>query len=234
MVQDTVSTLSFPIKVARKVAMSNWQDLVHSEGMLVDFFNGSMVGLAILDERLNYQMVNPYLAALNGTTIESHLGKHVREILGDVGRQIEPAIERVFVSAQPLPNLEVLGQLPTKAKAGHWTVSFFPMADSTGKVRRVGAMVAELEKDARLEPVHDTTLCPNLLLRSWKDIAQYMGTCVKTVQRWEHAFDLPVRRVQPGKGSVVLAFRNEIDEWLLNRTHDLNVAEPHRNSNSDD
>ena len=83
----------------------------------------------------------------------------------------------------------------------------------------------ELEKEQRLEPVPDNGAFVNHVLRSWKDIAQYMGTCVKTVQRWERAYDLPVRRVQPGKGSVVLAFKNEVDQWLLNRTRELNVTE---------
>jgi PAS domain-containing protein len=212
--------------MARK---ANWEELLKSERMIAEFFKDSMVGLAIFDERLYYQMVNPYLAASNGTTIESHMGKHVQEILGTVSLRVELAIQQVFATGQPVLNCEVAGPLPSRPDGGHWVDSFFPIADSSGRVKRVGAVVVELHKEQSLEPVRDNGGFVNHVLRSWKDIAQYMGTCVKTVQRWERAYDLPVRRVQPGKGSVVLAFTNEVDQWLLNRTHNLNTSETHKN-----
>jgi PAS domain-containing protein len=212
--------------MARK---ANWEELLKSERMIAEFFKDSMVGLAIFDERLYYQMVNPYLAASNGTTIESHMGKHVQEILGTVSLQVELAIQQVFATGQPVLNCEVAGPLPSRPDGGHWVDSFFPIADSRGRVKRVGAVVVELQKEQSLEPVRDNGGFVNHVLRSWKDIAQYMGTCVKTVQRWERAYDLPVRRVQPGKGSVVLAFTNEVDQWLLKRTHNLNTSETHKN-----
>jgi hypothetical protein len=207
--------------MARK---ANWEEVLKSEMMLAEFFKDSLVGMAIFDERLYYQMVNPYLAASNGTTIECHMGKHVQEILGSVSLQVELAIQQVFATGQPVLNCEVAGPLPSRPGGGHWVDSFFPIADSSGKVKRVGAVVVELEKGQRLDPVRGNNVFVNHVLRSWKDIAQYMGTCVKTVQRWERAYDLPVRRVQPGKGSVVLAFTNEVDQWLLQRTHNLNTT----------
>lgn len=51
-------------------------------------------------------------------------------------------------------------------------------------------------------------------LSSWKEIAQYVGKGVRTVQRWEREAGLPVRRPQgEGKGRV-LAFPSEIDGWM--------------------
>ncbi len=51
-------------------------------------------------------------------------------------------------------------------------------------------------------------------LSSWKEIAQYVGKGVRTVQRWEREAGLPVRRPQgEGKGKV-LAFPTEIDGWM--------------------
>ena len=55
------------------------------------------------------------------------------------------------------------------------------------------------------------------LLNSWKEISRYIGRGVRTVQRWEQEFGLPVRR--PGghvRGSVI-ALRSEIDTWLASR-----------------
>lgn len=55
------------------------------------------------------------------------------------------------------------------------------------------------------------------VLNSWKEISSYMGRGVRTVQRWEQEFGLPVRR--PGghiRGSVI-AIRAEIDQWMTSR-----------------
>jgi hypothetical protein len=55
------------------------------------------------------------------------------------------------------------------------------------------------------------------ILSSWKDIAQYMGRGVRTLQRYEQELNLPVRRVTGRERSSVMAFADEIDQWL-NRT----------------
>jgi phage terminase Nu1 subunit (DNA packaging protein) len=52
------------------------------------------------------------------------------------------------------------------------------------------------------------------LLNSWKEIADYLGWSVRTVQRWEARLGLPVRRPYAGHRGSVIAFKNEIDDWL--------------------
>ena len=52
------------------------------------------------------------------------------------------------------------------------------------------------------------------VLTSWKEIAQYVGKGVRTVQRWEAQLGFPVRRKsEHAKGSII-AFSEEIDSWL--------------------
>lgn len=46
-------------------------------------------------------------------------------------------------------------------------------------------------------------------LRSWKEIAAYTGVSIRTLQRWERDFALPIRRVATKRGSVVFAFQSE-------------------------
>jgi len=51
------------------------------------------------------------------------------------------------------------------------------------------------------------------ILNSWKEIANYLGGGVRTVQRHEQDCALPIRRL-PGKPrSSVLALRHELDQW---------------------
>jgi hypothetical protein len=51
-------------------------------------------------------------------------------------------------------------------------------------------------------------------LSSWKEIAQYFGRGVRTVQRWEAMLGLPVRRPHGRSRSAVMAITGELDEWL--------------------
>jgi hypothetical protein len=53
------------------------------------------------------------------------------------------------------------------------------------------------------------------LLTCWKDIAGYLGKCVRTVQRWEQELGLPVLR--PGGvhyKSAVIARTRDLDAWM--------------------
>lgn len=58
---------------------------------------------------------------------------------------------------------------------------------------------------------------PNILT-SWKEIGQYLGKGVRTVQRWELEAGLPVRRAGSAFGHTVLAIPEELDAWTRSRT----------------
>ena len=52
------------------------------------------------------------------------------------------------------------------------------------------------------------------VLNSWKEVAEYLGRGVRTVQRWERELGLPVRRPRGKPRSAVIAFKTELDRWL--------------------
>lgn len=58
------------------------------------------------------------------------------------------------------------------------------------------------------------------VLTSWKEIAQYLGKGVRTVQRWEAEYGLPVRRATSRSHHAVLAVPEEIDAWVQRQTKD--------------
>jgi len=51
-------------------------------------------------------------------------------------------------------------------------------------------------------------------LSGWKDIANYLGRGVRTVQRYESQLGLPVRRPAGKPRAAVLATKKEIDAWV--------------------
>src|SRR5262245_7873648 len=68
----------------------------------------------------------------------------------------------------------------------------------------------------------DSTNSRSEILNSWKEVAQYLGRGVRTVQRWEHDLGLPVRRPRGKARSAVIALRDDLDDWLNNRPYVTN------------
>ena len=54
-------------------------------------------------------------------------------------------------------------------------------------------------------------------LESWGEIAAYLKRDIRTAQRWEKHFGLPVRRLKIGKQGQVYAYRSELDKWMQER-----------------
>src|SRR5712675_2365930 len=55
------------------------------------------------------------------------------------------------------------------------------------------------------------------VLNSWKEIAEYVGRGVRTLQRWEQFYGFPVHRPAGNHKSAVFAVPAEVDEWLRTR-----------------
>ncbi len=51
------------------------------------------------------------------------------------------------------------------------------------------------------------------VLNSWKEIAGYLQIDVRTCQRWENSFGLPIHRIGQSSRSRVIAFPDELDSW---------------------
>ncbi|HTV16074.1 MAG TPA: hypothetical protein VME68_15240 [Acidobacteriaceae bacterium] len=55
------------------------------------------------------------------------------------------------------------------------------------------------------------------ILTSWKEIGQYFGKGVRTVQRWEREAELPVRREAGPASHSVIAMVEELEAWARGR-----------------
>lgn len=52
-------------------------------------------------------------------------------------------------------------------------------------------------------------------LVGWKQIANYLGKGVRTVQRYERALGLPVHRPAGKSAAAVFANKSELDNWIM-------------------
>lgn len=54
-------------------------------------------------------------------------------------------------------------------------------------------------------------------LNSWKEVAAYLGTSVRTAHRWEDSEALPVRRHGHANNATVYAYTDQLEAWLQSR-----------------
>lgn len=101
------------------------------------------LGIAIIDKGFRFQAINRAMASMNGFSIEAHIGRTVREILGPVAEKMEPRLRRAFESGENVV-CELAGQLPTRSRMGQWVSTLIPVRNSAERVERVCAIVFEV------------------------------------------------------------------------------------------
>jgi formate hydrogenlyase transcriptional activator len=124
--------------------------LLESEHLLTQYFSQSKVGFCILDTDFRYLAINQTLAEMNGVPAEFHVGKTVREVLGDFAELIEPQFQRVLKTREPILNLEISTTLHNRTEPGHWIEHYVPIKDATGEVRQIGVVAVEVTEQKKL------------------------------------------------------------------------------------
>ncbi|MDP3911501.1 MAG: PAS domain-containing protein, partial [Gemmatimonadales bacterium] len=108
------------------------------------FFTAAPAGLAILDRELRYVQLNETLAAMNGLSVQEHLGSPVREVLPALAPVVEPILQQILATGEPALNIEVSGEsLAQTGATRHWLASYFPLPGRGGRPAGIGAIVVE-------------------------------------------------------------------------------------------
>jgi PAS domain S-box-containing protein len=132
------------------IYLAQGQALSEQEKLLATYFSSSSVGLSILDSDFRYLAVNNTLAETHGIPAPDHLGKTVRDILGDFADVIEPQLQRVFSTGEPVLNLDVSAIVASRTGSGQWVANYFPIKDQSGTVTRIGLVVVEISAQKEL------------------------------------------------------------------------------------
>lgn len=115
-----------------------------SDPLLLALLETAPIGIAILDDALRYRHINQLLADSNGHSIASHLGRTPRDVLPDVGEQLEAIMRDVMASGQARRNFEARAEVP--AGSGQyrlWNASYHPYLRD-GAVAGIIAMVEDV------------------------------------------------------------------------------------------
>ena len=121
--------------------------------------SNSLVGFGFIDRDLRYVRINEALAAMNGHTPNAHLGRTVREMLGDLADFAEPLLRRVMDTGESLANLEVTLALPgAPDEMRSFLANYFPVRISSGEIIGVGVTAVEITDRARAKEALERAL----------------------------------------------------------------------------
>ena len=137
-------------RASKLIPFAHPEVLTEPEKLLAAYFSSTTVGLCILDTDLRYLAINNTLAEMHGLPASDHLGKTMREVLGDFADILEPQYQRVLATGEPV-NSEISGVLPTRTEPSHWIVHCLPIKEATGVTTRIGAIVVEMTAQKKLQ-----------------------------------------------------------------------------------
>ncbi|MGF1480217.1 MAG: chemotaxis protein CheB [Cyanophyceae cyanobacterium] len=127
------------------------EQLDRLNAILENIYATSPAGLSLFDQNLRYSKVNQALADINGVSVEEHLGKTVREVLPELAERIEPILQQVIASGEPIKNIEIRGRTSSAPEQERcWTASYYPV-DLLDDKRGVGAVVVEMTERLQAE-----------------------------------------------------------------------------------
>jgi two-component system cell cycle sensor histidine kinase/response regulator CckA len=105
------------------------------------FFRDSSVGMAITDAEGRFVRVNEALARMNALSPEEHVGRRLRDLSAVVADGVEPLLEEVWRTGEPVQGRELTVELESGETATS-LVSYFPV-DAAG-AKHFGGIVIDV------------------------------------------------------------------------------------------
>jgi len=122
------------------------------EQWLNAFFANTTAGLVLLDADLRYVKINDTAAKINGVPMKDHLGKAIREVLPKFAPVVEPLLQKVLATGEPILNTELSGEKPGRpGLLQHLMESFFPTFGEDGRPDGVGVIFVDITERKQAE-----------------------------------------------------------------------------------
>ncbi len=119
---------------------------------LEHIFRTAPVGLCLMDTELRFVRINDELAALDGKSVEDHIGHTLRHIVPEIADILEDQYREVFATGRPQLGFEVRGSTAEKSTAEKtFQVSLYPVCSDHGEVMGVSTVVVEITSLKRVQ-----------------------------------------------------------------------------------
>ena len=110
------------------------------------------IGLCVFDLDLRFLHINNWLAAMNGVSIEEHLGRSIREVLPTAAAGIESQLHQVIDTGKPIVGGTI--QAETRARPGIRSTfqhNYYPLESDDSTVVGVTCVVEDVTERKQAE-----------------------------------------------------------------------------------
>lgn len=102
------------------------------------------MGVGFVDLSFHYVRVNDVLAAINGSSVQDHLGRPVSEVVPALWPEIESHCRQVLGTGAPVLNVEMTGTTAAEPRSTrHWATTFYPIRQGD-EIVGIGVLVTDI------------------------------------------------------------------------------------------
>jgi PAS domain S-box-containing protein len=126
--------------------------------LLETLHSASPVGFGFVDRDLRVVSLNAALASVNGTAIESQLGRRVADVVPEFWSQLEPVVRGVLDTGTSVINIELDGPAAgDPATVRHWLASYYPVR-SDDEIIGIGIVAVDATERRQAEALRATIM----------------------------------------------------------------------------
>jgi len=170
-------------------------------------YHAAPTGLAFLDTELRYVSINDHLAKINRLPAAAHLGRTLRDVLGELADQIEPTCQRVIEQGEPITDLEVRRREAAEPETERvWMASYHPVKNEQGRVLGVSAVVKEITARKRAEETL-RNIAAGVSAKTGETFFQSLAEHISRALQLEYAFVCEVYE-ERGRARTIASYVN--------------------------
>jgi PAS domain S-box-containing protein len=137
-----------PRKLAEQALERGEHKIRQQLSELENLYHTAPIGLAMTDLHHRYQRINERLAAMNGRSVEDHIGRSIRELMPNVADVTEPIRRRVLDTGESqITEMET----STPGWRGTALVGHYPVYGLDGTVHGIGVIVQDITPQKKAE-----------------------------------------------------------------------------------
>lgn len=114
-------------------------------------YDTAPIGLAFLSPDCRYVHINQHLTEICGMSIDSHLGRTVRECVPALADSVEAIVHSIIETGEPVVGVEVAGQRPGQNEHRAWITYWHPVRGPDHTVVGINVAAEEITERKRAE-----------------------------------------------------------------------------------
>jgi PAS domain S-box-containing protein len=142
-----------------------------ANALLDTLFSSAPIGLAYMDTDLRFLRVNDALATINGVPAADHIGRALPDVLPHLAPTVVDSLRSVMESGEPIANVEVQGETPSRSGERTFLAGYYPVYDSDGEPLGVGSVIVDISARKAVEAERERALAAERAARAVAEAA---------------------------------------------------------------